>query len=147
MPSTLLDATHKARTEELRRICGLLRDRAEQNSLVTESRLQQAIYRYLALEDDLYAKEEPQIGYFQALVSSELTQDSGGISPITSPHEGYALLIEKIENYWNEVKCSSPQDRRMLSELVQLAAIALRIAVDLRLTPEFSDKPTNPLTA
>jgi hypothetical protein len=53
--------------------------------------------------------------------------------PINSPHEGYAVILEEVEEFWDEVK---RRDRlpdnfaAMGVELRQIAAMALRTYVD-----------------
>lgn len=53
--------------------------------------------------------------------------------PLNSPHEGYAVLLEEIDELWDEVK-KKRRDRdpiRMREECVQIAAMAIRFAVEL----------------
>lgn len=49
-------------------------------------------------------------------------------------HEGYAVLLEEVEELWAEVKASKPHDRRlkqMRKEAIQVAAMALRFVHDV----------------
>ena len=50
-----------------------------------------------------------------------------------SLHEGYAVLLEELDEFWDEVKARSENrsQERTLSELVQVAAMAQRTAEDL----------------
>lgn len=50
-----------------------------------------------------------------------------------SLHEGYAVLLEEVEEFWDEVKLrtSERDPANVLSELVQIAAMAQRTAEDL----------------
>ena len=53
--------------------------------------------------------------------------------PFNSAHEGYAVLLEEIDELWDEVK-KSPKKRNpvaMREEAVQVAAIALRFLIDV----------------
>ena len=50
-----------------------------------------------------------------------------------SAHEGYAVLLEEVEELWDEVK-KNPRKRdpaAMREEAVHVAAMALRFLVDL----------------
>lgn len=50
-----------------------------------------------------------------------------------SPHEGFAILNEEVDELWDEIR--RPQDihdrERMREECVQIAAMAIRFMVDL----------------
>ena len=53
--------------------------------------------------------------------------------PFNSAHEGYAVLLEEIDELWDEVK-KSPKKRTpalMREEAVQVAAMALRFLIDV----------------
>ena len=54
--------------------------------------------------------------------------------PFHSPHEGYAIIKEELDELWDEVKkCKSIEDRpeNLKMEAVQLGAMVLRFLVDL----------------
>lgn len=54
---------------------------------------------------------------------------------INSPHEGYAVILEEVDELWDLVKKqTADRDRaEMRKELVQIAAMAARMATDLGL--------------
>jgi len=60
-----------------------------------------------------------------------------------SLHEGYAVLLEEVEEFWIEVKKrSSERDPQLLlSELIQIAAMAARCAEDCGLIEPTYDTP------
>lgn len=50
-----------------------------------------------------------------------------------SAHEGYAVLLEEVDELWDEVK-KSPRKREpkaMREEAIQVAAMAMRFLVDV----------------
>lgn len=53
--------------------------------------------------------------------------------PFNSAHEGYAVLLEEVDELWDHVKTN--QKRRdlqaMRKEAIQVAAMALRFAADV----------------
>lgn len=52
---------------------------------------------------------------------------------MASPHEGYAILLEEVDELWDEVK-RKPSVRsklRMKKEAIQVAAMAMRFLIDL----------------
>src|ERR1035437_1307062 len=46
-----------------------------------------------------------------------------------SRHEGYAVILEELDELWQEIKHGSPERAR--EEAIQVAAMALRFLVDL----------------
>jgi hypothetical protein len=49
-----------------------------------------------------------------------------------SPHEGYAIILEELEELWEEVKKQhNERDKtKMRNEAMQVAAMAMRFMVD-----------------
>lgn len=70
---------------------------------------------------------------FTELVRDELAAARENFRDMASAHEGYAVLAEEVDEMWDQVKVN--QKRRdpgaMLSELVQVAAMAQRMAEDI----------------
>lgn len=52
--------------------------------------------------------------------------------PMRSIHEGYAILLEEVDELWDEVKKSKPCMPCIRKEVIQVAAMALRFLVDLK---------------
>lgn len=70
---------------------------------------------------------------FLAAVEAEVARARLKHAPINSVHEGYAVLLEEVEEFWFEVmkKRSERNPERMREELVQIAAMAMRTAEDV----------------
>lgn len=70
-------------------------------------------------------------------VAVEIAKARAKHPPINSLHEGYAVLLEEVDEFWEIVKMQSKdRDRAALrNELVQIAAMAQRIAEDCDVTP------------
>lgn len=51
--------------------------------------------------------------------------------PFNSVHEGYAVLLEEVDELWDECKKKAPNKATMRQEAVQIAAMALRFAAEL----------------
>lgn len=66
-------------------------------------------------------------------VAAELARAKVTHKPINSHHEAYAVLLEEIEEYWDEIKLKNKNTGRMYAELVQVAAMVQRIVEDLGL--------------
>ena len=52
--------------------------------------------------------------------------------PFRSEHEGYAIILEKLDELWDEVKKKKPRDKHLMrKEAIQVAAMATRFLIDL----------------
>lgn len=82
---------------------------------------------------------------FQSLVNRQLKRLRAK-RRVASAHDGYALLLEELDEFKAEVwKRSRLRDRRnMASELSQLAARAQVVAEDLRLCTVPEEVPVKP---
>ena len=60
---------------------------------------------------------------------------------INSPHEGYAVILEELDEFWEQVKCQRPDPAELLIELIQISAMAARTAEDCQLIDPTYDKP------
>ncbi len=65
--------------------------------------------------------------------AKELQRARGKFPPFNSAHEGYAVILEELDELWEKVKQTKPgSDRRaMRGEAVQVAAMALRFIEDV----------------
>jgi hypothetical protein len=66
-------------------------------------------------------------------VELECASATSRYAPFNSAHEGYAVLLEEVDELWDEVK-KSPKKRdmaKMREEAIQVAAMALRFLVDV----------------
>lgn len=72
---------------------------------------------------------------FAQMVARELNGAREAHDPINSAHEGYAVILEELYEFWDEcrAKRAARSPERMLRELVQTAAMAQRTAEDLGL--------------
>jgi hypothetical protein len=76
------------------------------------------------------------------LVGVELRRAVGLHKGMNSQHEAYAVILEELEEFWEQVKINpkklSPEaqnDRlvEMRKELLQIAAMCVRAVIDLKL--------------
>lgn len=79
--------------------------------------------------------DEVQIELQRAEALHPLRQDDSSTSPTYTPHGGYSVCLEELEEFWDEVKAFNlPKGRdtrpKMRKELIQLAAMALRTIRD-----------------
>ncbi len=73
------------------------------------------------------------VGNFLKEVERELREAMTRFPAFNSPHEGYAIILGKLDELWDEVKVkpSSETPVRMRRETVQVAAMALRFLYDI----------------
>ena len=65
-----------------------------------------------------------------AVVRAELIRATQKFGPFNSAHEGFAVLLEEVDELWDEVKGNNRSLQR--EEAVQVAAMAVRFLVDVR---------------
>lgn len=68
-------------------------------------------------------------------VASELQRARLFHKPLNSAHEAYSVILEEIDEFWDEVKKKRSERNHcnMRKELVQIAAMAVRALSDLDL--------------
>lgn len=72
---------------------------------------------------------------FQQEVAAELAQAREDHAPMNSAHEGWAVLLEEVEEVWEEVrkKRKKRSKKKLRAELIQVASTAQRMIEDLGL--------------
>ena len=76
---------------------------------------------------------------FKLMVEDELVFARDKFPPIHSIHEGYAVIKEELDEFWEECKekrIDIMKNKNMLKELVQIAAMCQRTAEDMQLFVE-----------
>lgn len=62
-------------------------------------------------------------------IADEIKRAQEKFPPFAGAHEGYAVLLEEVDELWHEVKHGTRD--RMREEALQVAAMALRFLVDI----------------
>lgn len=62
-------------------------------------------------------------------ILEELTKATEKFGPFNSMHEGYAVILEELDELWDEIKLNNLNKAR--EEAVQVAAMAIRFLCDL----------------
>ena len=67
------------------------------------------------------------------LVAAELERAQDMHAPLSSCHEAYAVIVEEVEELWDEVKKKREHrdTEHMRREAIQIAAMALRFIHDV----------------
>lgn len=74
---------------------------------------------------------------FLEMVEAELVRAEAMHGGMSSHHEAYAVIQEEVDEYWDQVKlkASKRDPEAMLTELVQIAAMAAKAAKHLLNVP------------
>lgn len=77
--------------------------------------------------------DEPRaiVRAFALAMETELARARAKHNPMHSHHEAYAVLLEELDEVWDEVKRQTPDPQRIIAELVQVAAMCARWAEDV----------------
>ena len=63
--------------------------------------------------------------------AAELSRAMGVHGPMRGMHEGYAVILEELDELWDEIKKHNPDKKRIRAEALQVAAMALRFVADV----------------
>lgn len=59
-------------------------------------------------------------------VAAELARAEAKFTPFNSAHEGYAVILEEVEELWLDVRTKGTSLEKMRAEAVQIAAMGVR---------------------
>lgn len=64
-------------------------------------------------------------------VADEVMHARSKFGPMNSPHEGYAVLLEEVDELWDEVRRRDFSRDRARKEAIQVAAMAICFAAEV----------------
>lgn len=64
-------------------------------------------------------------------MQSEYRLAANKFGPFTTYHHGYAVLLEEMDELWEEIKKKKPNKHRLRSEATQVGAMVIRFIHDL----------------
>lgn len=64
-------------------------------------------------------------------VCHELVRAMEKFAPMHSGHEGYAVILEELDELWELVKANKPRSEEARTEAIHIAAMAMRYVYDL----------------
>lgn len=59
-------------------------------------------------------------------IITELDRANKLYEPFNSPHEGYAIMLEEMDELFEEIKRKQPDKTRMREEAIQVGAMAIK---------------------
>ena len=65
----------------------------------------------------------------QGIILSEYLRAVTKFSEFNTPHEGYAVILEELDELWEEIKANSDKEA-LKKEAIQVGAMALRFIID-----------------
>ena len=77
------------------------------------------------------AAQPPEVKALLREVERELDRATAKFPPLNSPHEGWAVIAEEVDELWACVKENTGRSEEAWREAVQVASMALRYALDL----------------
>jgi NTP pyrophosphatase (non-canonical NTP hydrolase) len=64
-------------------------------------------------------------------IAEEIKRARAKHAPMRGAHEGYAVLLEEVDELWDEVKRRAPDLAAMRKEAIQIGAMALAFVVEV----------------
>lgn len=64
-------------------------------------------------------------------VKAELLSATEKFGPFSSAHEGYAIILEELDELWFDIKAKVSKKKNMRAEAIQVAAMAVRFVTDI----------------
>ncbi len=64
-------------------------------------------------------------------IGGQLAKAEQKHAPMHGPHEGYAVILEELDELWDEIKRQQIDQAAMRKEALHVAAMALRFVKDL----------------
>jgi NTP pyrophosphatase (non-canonical NTP hydrolase) len=64
-------------------------------------------------------------------IQSEASRAAGKHAAFNSFHEGYAVILEELDEVWEEVKKKVVDKEELKKEIIQVGAMAVRFLTDL----------------
>lgn len=72
-----------------------------------------------------------QIDNAVACVSYELARATAAHGSFASPHEGWAVIKEEMDELWEHVRGNTGRSQDAIDEAIQIAAMAIRYMIDM----------------
>ena len=88
-------------------------------------------HRHAVVIDLTQLKKELAEGALAAEVLEELGRAPAKFPSFNSAHEGYAVLLEEIDELWEEIKQKEKDHPAIREEAIQVAAMAIRFIRDV----------------
>lgn len=71
------------------------------------------------------------ITHYQWKIETELKEATRKFGNFNSTHEGYAVILEELDELWDAIKDKEKNVEDLEREAIQVGAMALRFLIDL----------------
>lgn len=85
----------------------------------------------MSIQSECQAVRLQRIDAVLALVRIELQRAIAKHGVFNSPHEAYAVILEELDELWDEVKRNNGRKEFALAEAIQVAAMGVRYVADM----------------
>lgn len=82
-------------------------------------------------DPDLVTSETAALDYALRKVGSEVFRAQDRFPPFNSPHEGWAVIKEELDELWEHCKANNGRSHEARMEAMQIAAMAVRYMLDI----------------
>lgn len=72
-----------------------------------------------------------RLDYLLKTIGDEVLRAMDRFAPFNSPHEGYAVIKEELDELWEECRANRGRSADAHAEAKQIAAMAVRYMLDL----------------
>ena len=66
-------------------------------------------------------------------IKTELDRANNLYPPFKSLHEAYAVILEELDEFWDEVKKKHPDSKNTKEKLIQIAAMCIKTIENFKL--------------
>ena len=70
--------------------------------------------------------KQSEVDIIQKKIIAEYNRSVRIHGGFNSLHEGYAVILEELDEYWEEVKKKGPSKDRLKDEMIQIGAMVLK---------------------
>lgn len=79
---------------------------------------------------------EQRIAEIAREIAAEVARAERKHKPLNSPHEGYAVILEELDELWEHVRADTGRSREARKEAIQIAAMGLRYVLNVCAGPD-----------
>lgn len=79
----------------------------------------------------IFERRMAEVDRVLAFVRAEIERAMRKHGPMASAHEGYAVILEEVDELWADIKADRGTTEAAMREAIQIAAMGIRYVADL----------------